>query len=67
MLPMCVGPLSLGVTPSRSRSRPTTVSGSGAALAGSPQPLHNMSTWILTLGFAGRRAVRPALRLHCDR
>lgn len=39
-----VGGASAGRTPSRSRSRPTTSSGSGAALAGSPQPLHSMST-----------------------
>lgn len=32
-----------GLTPSMSRSRPVTGSGSGAALAGSPQPFHSMS------------------------
>lgn len=32
-----------GLTPSRSRSSPVTESGSGAALAGSPQPFHSMS------------------------
>lgn len=52
-----------GVTPSSSRSSPVTVSGSGVARAGSPQPFHSMSIACRPHGrFEGCRPHRPAGR-----